>query len=169
MRLSIVLSQWRKSARIAAVLALLITGSGAPLEAFAQERAWVRGEIRLNVRSGPGTEFRILGGVATGDGLSILTRGDGWTQVKLSNDIQGWIPEGYLEPQPPPTVRLAQLESETAAMRSELEATTKEMTELRGGNVSLSENDGAQRAEIDRLALDNTKLRAGARYPELIA
>ena len=46
-------------------LAALGLGLGASV-ASAQESAWVRGEIRLNVRSGPGTEFRILGGVATG-------------------------------------------------------------------------------------------------------
>lgn len=153
---------------VVAVLAVLLVDFVSPSPAIAQERAWVRGEIRLNVRSGPGTEFRILAGVATGDGLAVLERGEGWTQIRLTDDVEGWIPEGYLEPRPPPTVRLAQLEAETAVLRSSVEATTQEMNELRTGNKSLSENDRLQRAEIDRLVLDNTKLRAGARYPELI-
>ena len=154
---------------LAAALAMLSVEWVAPGEAVAQEQAWVRGEIRLNVRSGPGTQFRILGGVATGDGLLILKRAEGWTQVRLPDDIEGWIPVGYLKPEPPPTIRLAQLEVETEALRSRMETTTSEMEELRTGNESLTENDSLQRAEIARLLLDNTKLRARARYPELIA
>ncbi len=152
------------------LLLVLIALIGAPaLEAAAQEQAWVRGEIRLNLRSGPGTQYRILGGVATGDGLTVLARGDGWTQVRMADGTDGWIPEGYLKPEPPPTVRLQQLESEVATLRNQLESVTAESATLKTTNASLSENDSVQREEIDRLILDNTKLRAGARYPELIA
>lgn len=160
----------RQSAMATGLLvAVLAAAVVAPDPAHAEERAWVRSEIRLNVRSGPGTKYRILGGVATGDGLVVLSRGDGWTQVRLEDDVTGWIPEGYLKADPPPTVRLAQLETEVASLRERLGATTEESEKLRVSNESLSSTDGAQRAEIDRLILDNTKLRAGARYPELIA
>jgi SH3 domain protein len=140
-----------------------------PEPALAQERAWVRSEIRLNVRSGAGTQYRILGGVATGDGLAIMTRGEGWTQVRLEDGVEGWIPEGYLNAKPPPTVRLAQLEIEVASLRTRLTSTTDEGEKLRTSNETLSSTDSAQRAEINRLVFDNTKLRAGARHPELIA
>ena len=154
---------------LAAALALVFVEWVAPAGAVAQEQAWVRGEIRLNVRSGPGTQYRILGGVATGDGLAILKRVEGWTQVRLDDDVEGWIPVGYLKPEPPPTIRLAQLEAETATLRSRMQTTTSEMDELRTGNESFANNNSLQRAEISRLVLDNTKLRAGARNPELIA
>lgn len=147
----------------------LTMASLAPEPAHAQERAWVRSEIRLNVRSGAGTQYRILGGVATGDGLTVLNRVEGWTQVRLEDGVEGWIPEGYLNSEPPPTVRLAQLESEVESLRERLSATTEESEKLRTENESLTSTDDAQRAEIDRLIFDNTKLRAGARYPELIA
>ena len=152
-----------------AAFAALLLDCVSPPPASAQERAWVRGEIRLNLRSGPGTNFRILGGVSTGDGLSILNRGEGWTKVQLDDATQGWIPEGYLKPEPPPTIRLEQLDAEVTRLRGQLETTTTESDRLRSTNESFTESDGLQRAEIDRLILDNTKLRAGARYPELIA
>lgn len=150
---------------------MLLLVLGLPLlEAGAQERAWVRGEIRLNLRSGPGTEYRILGGVATGDGLTVMSRGDGWTRVRMEDEnTTGWIPEGYLEPEPPPTIRLEQLETEVESLRSQLETVSRESEQLKTNNTSLSENDSMQREEINRLIRDNTKLRAGARYPELIA
>ena len=110
------------------IVLLLATGVGMlslPEQALAQERAWVRGEIRLNLRSGAGTQFRILGGVATGDGLSVLTRGNGWTKVRMTDGTEGWIPKGYLESEPPPTIRLAQLEIEVSTLRDRLSNTTE--------------------------------------------
>ena len=163
------ISQWKLLAPLATVLTALVLEIAAPTQAIAQERAWVRGEIRLNVRSGPGTKYRILDGISTGDGLTILKRDEGWTKIRLDNDVKGWIPEGYLKPEPPPTIRLARLESETAKLRSSMESATSELDKLRTGNEALTQNDSLQRAEIDRLILDNTKLRAGARNPELIA
>ncbi len=150
---------------MAPLLALAII---APVAASA-ESGWVRGEINLNVRSGPGTQFRILGGVTTGDGLTILERGEGWTKVRMEDETEGWIPVGYLEPEPPPTVRLERLEGEVVSLREKLENSTAEGATLRTANTTLTESDGTQRTEIERLILDNTKLRAGARYPELIA
>ncbi len=154
---------------IAVAFAGLLVQSATPAAATAEERAWVRSEIHLNVRSGPSTKFRILSGVTTGDGLSIIKRVEGWTQIRLADGTEGWIPEGYLKPDPPPTIRLAQLEAETEKLRNQLQATTQEGDQLRTANESLTSSDSLQRTEIDRLILDNTKLRAGARYPELIA
>jgi hypothetical protein len=89
--------------------------------------------------------------------------------VRLEDGVEGWIPEGYLNAEPPPTVRLAQLETEVESLRTRLSSTTDEGEKLRASNETLSSTDSAQRAEINRLVFDNTKLRAGARHPELIA
>lgn len=161
----------RSGSLISALIILIAGVADFATPAEAAEQAWIRGEIRLNVRSGPGTAYRILGGVATGDGLSVLERGEGWIKVRLANDAatEGWIPEGYLKAEPPPTIRLAQLEVEVLQLTSRLESTSGEGEQLRSANETLSQSDTLQRAEIDRLILENTKLRAGARYPELIA
>ena len=59
-------------------LALGLLGS----QASAAERAWIKGEVRLNLRSGPGTSYRILDGVKTGDVLTVLNRQESWTEVR---------------------------------------------------------------------------------------
>ena len=51
-------------------------------------------EIRLNIRSGPGVQFRIMGRMKTGDAVQVLERGDGWTKVRVPSLGEGWIPEG---------------------------------------------------------------------------
>jgi SH3 domain protein len=132
------------------------------------ESAWVRGGIRLNIRTEPGTQYRIIGVVKTGDGVDILQKREEWTQIRTAEDKAGWIPVGYLLPEPPPTIRLQQLEAETAQLREELESSNATTGQLEKENAEISEKDREQMAEISRLTRDNLELRAGARWPEWI-
>ena len=151
------------------VAGMLIAGTLLTLAtpSFAQT-AWVKDEVRLNLRAGPGVRFRILGGVKTGDSMSILERGDGWTKVRASDIGEGWIPEGYLQPQPPAGVRLAQSEAQTQEFREQFESLSGRATELESTNAELTSRDGTQRSTIEKLTRENLELRAGARWPEWI-
>ncbi len=136
--------------------------------ATAADIGWVRSYIRLNLRSGAGTQFKILGGVETGDELRVLSRGQSWTRVQTKDGKIGWIPAGYLETKPPPTLRLQQLETETGTLRTELEEFRTEASQLRKSNATLTATDSGQRDEIESLKLDNYELRAGSRYQEWV-
>ena len=148
------------------LLGLVIAG------AAAAEQAWVRGDIRLNVRTGPGTQYRIMGVAKTGDGVEILARGDNWTQIRANNDegekIDGWIPEGYLRSQPPPTVRLNRAEARLGELEGELSSLRAQSETLESQNNLLTERDGEQQSQIKELTMENMELNAGARYPEWI-
>jgi SH3 domain protein len=133
------------------------------------EKAWVRDEIRLNLRTGPSVGNRIVGVVKTGDAVQVLSRGDGWTQVRNVEDgKEGWIPEGYLDPQAPPGIRLAEVEAHAAELETELARVSKQAKELGETNEVLASQDGEQEAQIKSLTLENMELKAGARYPEWI-
>ncbi len=155
--------------RLALAMAfVLVFTAGLATTASAEDLGWVRSFIRLNVRSGAGTQFKILGGVETGDELKILSRGESWTRVQTKDGNIGWIPAGYLETEPPPTLRLQQLEAETATLRTSLEEIRTEASQLRETNATLSSTDSGQREEIESLKIDNYELRAGSRYQEWI-
>ena len=143
----------RAMARVGVALAV---ASGAA----AADRAWVSGEVTLNLRTGAGTQYRIVGVLRTGDAVDVLTRGEKWTQ--------GWIRAGYLDAVAPPTVRLAQLEKQVTDLSDQLGKTRSEAEELKSRNQTLSSSDGEQRSEIERLTRENLELRAGARWPEWI-
>ncbi len=136
--------------------------------AASAEPAWVRGGVRINLRTDAGTQFRIIGGVTTGDAVEIVGRTEGWTQVRLPDGKTGWIPAGYLQPEPPPTVRLAQLEDEAASLRAQLESSNARGIELTSSNESLGSRASDQGREIERLQVENTEMRAGRRWPEWI-
>jgi len=161
------------AARSIGVLVLVVSGMllGAAPSALA-ETAWVRGEVRLNVRTGPGTQFRIIGLVSTGDEVDVVERGEDWTKIRVTDDDGevklGWIPEGYLRPDPPPTIRLSRAEDQVAALRGELDSLREETSQLRSDNQILTTQEGEQQSRIKQLTMENMELRAGARYPEWI-
>lgn len=134
----------------------------------AAQQAWVKDELKLNLRAGPGVQYRIKGVVTTGDALQILDRGDGWTKVRAPEHGEGWIPEGYLQPEPPAAQRLAQSEAQTSEFREQFETLSARVAELEARNEELASRDQSQRAEIETLTRENLELRAGARWPEWI-
>jgi SH3 domain protein len=151
-----------------AIAFLFLSTSTMATTAAAAEIGWVRSYIRLNLRAGAGTEFKVLGRVETGNALKILSRHENWTRVEAEDGRIGWIPAGYLEKVPPPTLRLSQLETETAMLRTALEEIRSEANQLRESNATLAATDSGQREEIEALKIDNYELRAGSRYQEWI-
>ena len=150
------------AASLAAAALLALPG------AAAAEQAWVKDEVRLNLRIGPDTKYRILGGLKTGDTVEILARGDGWTQVRFGGR-EGWIPAGFLQAEAPAGVQLERHLAETAQLRERFATLSTEVEELRSRNVELGSVEETQSEEIDRLTRENVELRAGARWPHWIA
>lgn len=145
------------------IAALLVFAAAAPAVA---EQGWVKGDLRLNLRTGGGNEYRILGTIQTGDQVTILNKGEDWIRVQTKDGQAGWIPDGYLEASPPAAARLATAESELAARTRELEKLQAETKTLRESNTALASNDGDQEKELDTLKLENLELRAVSRYQE---
>lgn len=143
-----------------------------PASGQAADKGWVRGEIRLNIRTGPGTEFKIVGVAKTGDGLDVLQREEGWTRIRIvgpdARTREGWIPEGYLNPTPPPTLRLAQAEERVTELSTQLATLRQETDALSEKTAALSSANSDQKTELDRVTQENMRLHAGDRYPEWI-
>jgi SH3 domain protein len=132
------------------------------------ETGWVDDQVRLNLRTGPGNQYRIVGSVETGDSVQVLSRGDGWIEVRADGKT-GWVPDGYLKSEPPAVVKLARIETETAELRSRGGLLNEEAAKLRSENAEFAARETEQRTELERLTRDNLELRAGARWPEWIA
>jgi hypothetical protein len=112
--------------------------------------------------------FRILGAFVTGYSIDVLEPGDGWTRVRDTEIGEGWIPEGFLQAEPPAAVRLERSETQTSELRAQLDAVSARATELETQNAQLAEQDTGQKQQLDQLTRENLELRAGARWPEWI-
>ncbi|UEX77493.1 TIGR04211 family SH3 domain-containing protein [Sediminicurvatus halobius] len=119
--------------------------------AGAQSTAYVTDELRLNLRSGPGNEYRILQLLPSGTPVQVLERGNEWTRVR-SGGNEGWMRTSYLQSQPAAAVRLEEATEELARLREqnaglqealeatrvELESTVAEVQSLRDENEAMS-------------------------------
>ncbi len=132
------------------------------------EPAWVTGEVRLNLRSGPGNQHQILGVLTTGDPLQVLERSEDWAKVRTAGGQEGWVPGGFLQAQAPAALAPEEIEAEVARVRSVLESAEAEASDLRRKSEELSANDSEQKAEIERLTKENYRLHAGERWAEWI-
>jgi len=147
---------------LAASLAVLATPSGA-------ERAWVKDELRLNLRAGPGVQYRILGVAKTGDSIEVVSRSNEWTQVRIDGKGNAWIPAGYLQSEPPASLRLTKTETEATELRDRVSTLSEQVSALRSANEDLQARDETRSAEREGLVLENLQLRPGERWPEWIA
>jgi SH3 domain protein len=126
----------------------------------------LKDELRVNLRTGPGVQYRILGSLETGDEVQILVRTEKWTEVRPEKLETGWIPAGYLQPTPPARVALAKRETENAELEKRLAELTESVSRLRADRDVISGRDEGQQAEIARLERENLELRVGARWLE---
>ena len=77
----------------------------------------------VNIREGPGTEYKMVGKLRKNGYAKILERAEGWTKV-ASGDVEGFISNEYLY-----------MDEEAIALISELEAFTCKVTDANRMNV----------------------------------
>ena len=128
------------------------------------QKAWVAGEVRLNMRRGAGTEYKIIGSVSTNQAVTVLDEEEGWTRVELEGGKVGWLPAGYLTRTPPPNARLDELESQLAESRTRLDRAGQEAEKLRQENRALAERDVEQRERLSELTSESRELRSQERW-----
>jgi uncharacterized protein YgiM (DUF1202 family) len=145
------------------VLTALSATSGQAQEAWVKDK-----QVSLTLRTGAGTQYRIIGNLTTGDVATILTRGDGWTKVRTADGKEGWVSAGFLQVSPPARVELERLGREAEELRRQVTALSEKATDLSATKDELESDEEGRRIEIDRLTRENYELRAGARWPEWI-
>jgi SH3 domain protein len=147
----------------AMVLTALLATSGQAQEAWVMDK-----EVSLTLRTGAGTQYRIIGSLTTGDVATILTRGDGWTKVRTAEGKEGWVSAGFLQSSPPAQIELERLKNGAEDLRKQVAELSEKTVDLRASNDEIESKDEAQRLEIDQLTRENYRLRARARWPEWI-
>lgn len=72
-------------------------GGARPVDQFNGANGVVRVRTKLNVRSGPGTNYRVLGTLPPGQSVSIVNEQNGWYQLETPEG-QYWVHSKYIRP-----------------------------------------------------------------------
>lgn len=131
----------------------------------AGETRYISDKIRIYVRAGAGTEFKLIAPLTTGNRVKLLgEKMNGWVHIDYGKNRQGWIQERFLTKLEPADKRLvkanakiAQLEQNTKAKLASLTETNKE---YRKGNTGLLREVKELRSKLQKVEKNYSTLLA---------
>jgi SH3 domain protein len=77
----------------------------------------------IPLRSGKGSEYRIITVILNGSRVQLLKQEDDWAMVRTSNNDKGWMPKRYLSTSPP-------LKDVVTSLRTQNDQLKKQTTEV---------------------------------------
>ena len=126
------------------------------------ESMYVTDVIKLTLRSGPSTEYKILEVVESGQRLEILEPGEDWSLVRLENGKEGYVLTRYLIPEPTNRVLLEQLQVKHKALTQQAAALLEENTKLKDENKELKSTLDGTENSLQKLDTEYKELKAGS-------
>jgi SH3 domain protein len=126
----------------------------------AVEKRYVSDQLRLQLRSGPGNEFRIIKTLSSGAHLIYIeeTENKNHTKVKTDKGIEGWVLSQFLVKSPVAKEKLIlterklnKVQAELDTLKQQTDALTQEKTTLSGDRSSLSREKKSLEKELKRI------------------
>ena len=126
------------------------------------ESMYVTDVLKLTLRSGPSTEYKILAVIESGQQVDMLERGEEWSMVKLANGKEGYVLTRYLLADPTHNVRLEQLQIKHKAVMQQSATLLEENTRLKEENTKLKSTLQNSEKMLEDLGSDYEKLKTGS-------
>ena len=117
----------------ALVAAFLILIAGSALA----ETVYVKGVMKITMRTGPGVSHKIVTMVESGDRLEIIEKNEDWSRVRSSKGREGWVLTRFVTPEVPVVLLVDGLKKKNTELSSMLEQVKTENAELSGTRVKL--------------------------------
>ena len=128
---------------------------------FAETR-YVTDLLKLPLRTGASTEYKILALIESGQPLEVVEPGDNWSRVRLANGKEGYVLNRYLVAQPTSAVRLEQLQGKYTALRQQATALIEENNRFKEENKTFKSSVDSNEKALSKLEADYKELKAGA-------
>jgi len=144
--------------RIAALFILLPFA----LASVAEEVRYISDQQTVPLRSGQGTEYRIVHrGLPTGTRLTVdeVNEETGYSHVSTANGTEGWILSRYLMREPPAAQRLKQTEARYQSLQAQHRELEKQLAELRESSRDATSRVDSTREQLARVSGELAEVR----------
>jgi SH3 domain protein len=133
----------------------------ATFSAQAEETVYVTDEVKLQIRSGQGTKFRILTSAKTGTTLTLLEEDDasGWSRIRTPKGTTGWVLSRLLTSTPVARLQLAATTSKLASAATEVIALKEALKNLQSDHQTMASETEALKTGKTRLIQELTSIR----------
>ncbi len=127
----------------------------------AAEKRYVTDQLEVTLRTGHSNQHKIIRMLPSGTPLEVLEEDpeSGYTRVRVSPDIEGWVITRYLDRQPSGRQRAAALGRQVEKLKAELGKLKKTQGNLLSSRDSTSKKNALLQQENERLQADLTKIR----------
>ncbi len=124
------------------------------------EDIYVSGVTQITMRTGPGTEHKIVAMLRSGTKLEIVEYNNDWSLVKTDGDKSGWVLTRFLTREVPQTLLVEQLKKENASLTEALKEAESRAGEYRQKYEALAGIEAKykhlEKASADYLKLEST-------------
>jgi SH3 domain protein len=123
------------------------------------ETMYVTDVLRITVREGNGLDYKIIDVLESGQEVEVISSGDEWAKVRLSNGKEGWMAGKYLTSQKPGSAALNKLQEKEALLNSQNSALRTENSQLRDElkNISLQLAESKQALFVTNKSFETLK------------
>lgn len=114
------------------------------------ETRYVSDVLQIQLRSGPGTQFRIIKSLQTGTALNVTDTPaeNGYVQVSIDGQT-GWVASQYLMREPSARIQLGKVQQELANLKANASPTQQRLLELENENRQLLKDKEELQAALD--------------------
>lgn len=149
-------------ARYLILVGLLVWGLAGPVSA---KDIYVSGVTKITMRTGPGTEHKIVAMLTSGTQLEIVEFQRDWSMVRTSGGKQGWVLSRFLTEEVPQTLLVQKLQDENQRLGSALGAARENVRALKAENDALTGIEKKYK-QLEQASADYLKL--DAKYKALL-
>jgi len=118
--------------------------------------------LKLPLRTGASTEYKILDLVKSGQQLEVVEPGKDWSKVRLPNGKEGYVLNRYLVGQPTSAVQLAKLQTKYTSLRQQATALIEENSRFKEENKTFKSTLDSNETALTKLETDYKELKTGA-------
>lgn len=118
----------------------------------AAERRYVSEDFEITMRTGPGTDRKIISLIPSGHEVDVVTTGEEWSEVVLPNGKQGWVLSRYLTEQLPTAMKLERLQQRYDKIAAENKELSAQVTKLGTDNSRLTNELDQTQSDLSQLS-----------------
>jgi SH3 domain protein len=134
------------------------------------ETKYVTQDLTITLRTGPGTDRKIIAFPSAGDPLEVVNQGEEYSEVMTRSGKQGFVLTRYLTGKEPPDRVLARLQHQYQQTLEKYEALKQKSSQLSGNNQDLSGDLAKTKRELEQLTVEHETLKTESKqYLELKA
>ncbi len=115
------------------------------------ETVYVSEDFEITMRTGPGSDRKIISLVQSGRALEILDKGEEWSKVRDPNGKEGWVLNRYITPSQPCAMVLGRV-------RQDFDVLTAKYEDLKGNFDQLNSQKKATDADLSQNQKDRDEL-----------